>query len=146
MHVTGACHCGAVTFSADVDASKVLVCHCTDCQVMASSAFRVGALVRRETFSIQGRVKEYSKVGTTGTRRSQVFCPECATGIYSYAPEVETPYISLRLGGVHQRAQLPPVHQIWRQSALPWVEHLYDIPCSLQQEAIAGALAPTAGK
>lgn len=140
MDVTGACHCGLVTFSAIVDEDRVLVCHCTDCQIIASSAFRVGALVRRETFSLQGPVKEYEKTGTSGTRRLQVFCPECATGIYSHAPEVDSPFISLRLGGVHQRAQLTPIHQIWQQSALPWLRQLNDIPCSLQQEALAAVI------
>ena len=141
MHVTGTCHCGAVTFSAEVDEANVIVCHCTDCQVMASSAFRLGALVRRDTFHISGAVKEYAKVGTSGTRRLQVFCPECGTGIYSYAPDVDSPFISLRLGGVRERAQLRPVLQIWRQSALPWVGQLDDIPCSMQQEAITAAIA-----
>ena len=141
MRVTGACHCGAITFEAEVDAGKVLVCHCTDCQVIASSAFRVGALILREHLTIKGPVKEYSKIGTSGNRRVQVFCPECATGIYSYTPDNAGPYLSLRLGAVHQRARLTPVHQIWRQSALPWVGQLNDIPCSMQQEAIAAALA-----
>lgn len=146
MHVTGACHCGAVTFEAEIDESKVLVCHCTDCQVIASSAFRVGALVLREHFSIKGPVKEYAKIGTSGNRRVQLFCPECATGIYSYTPDNAGPYLSLRLGAVHQRAQLTPVHQIWRQSALPWIKHLNEIPCSMQQEAIAAALANPSSK
>jgi hypothetical protein len=140
MHVTGSCHCGAVSFSADVDENKVLLCHCTDCQIIASSAFRFGALVQRETFSITGPVKEYGKVGTSGTRRLQVFCPECGTGLYSCAPDVDDPYISLRLGAVHQRAELTPVDQIWRRSALPWVARLNEISCSLQQEAIADAI------
>ncbi len=137
MHVTGACHCGSITFTAEVDESKVLLCHCADCQIIASSAFRFGALVLRETFSMQGPTKEYSKIGTSGNRRVQVFCPECATGIYSYTPDAAGPHISLRLGGVHQRAMFKPIHQIWRQSALPWIDDLPNIPCSLQQEAIA---------
>jgi hypothetical protein len=140
MRVTGACHCGAVTFSADVDESMVMVCHCTDCQIIASSAFRFGALVRRETFRSSGAVKEYAKIGTSGARRLQVFCPECGTGIYSYAPDVDSPFISLRLGGVHERARLTPTLQIWRQSALPWVGRLDEIPCSMQQEVIAAAI------
>ena len=106
MHVTGACHCGAITFSAEVDESKVMVCHCTSCQVLGASAFRYGAIVLRESFVIRGQAKEYRKVGTSGSVRTQVFCPECATGIYSYTPGDASPYISLRLGAVHQRAEL----------------------------------------
>jgi hypothetical protein len=143
MHVTGACHCGAITFEAEVDEGRVFACHCTDCQVIASAPFRVGAIVRRETFSMHGPFKEYSKIGTTGQRRQQVFCPECATGIYSYSPDSAAPYLSLRLGGVHQRAQLRPVYQLWHRSALPWLSQLSDIPTCEQQEILAFVLSST---
>ena len=140
MHVTGACHCGAITFEAEVDEGRVFTCHCTDCQVIASTAFRFGAIVRRETFSMRGPFKEYAKIGTSGQRRMQVFCPECATGIYSYSPDSAMPYLSLRLGGVHQRAQLTPVHQLWYRSALPWVARLNEIPRCQEQEILASML------
>jgi hypothetical protein len=140
MHVTGACHCGAITFEAEVDEGRVFTCHCTDCQVIASTAFRFGAIVRRETFSMRGPYAEYAKIGTTGQRRMQVFCPTCATGIYSYSPDGALPFLSLRLGGVHQRAQLAPVQQIWYRSALPWVAALNDIPRCNEQEILLSML------
>jgi hypothetical protein len=140
MHVTGACHCGSITFEADVDEGRVFTCHCTDCQVIASTAFRFGAIVRRETFSMRGPAKEYSKIGTSGQRRQLVFCPECATGIYSYAPDSAAPFLSLRLGGVHQRAKLIPVHQLWYGSALPWVARLNEIPQCKEQEILVSML------
>jgi hypothetical protein len=140
MHVTGACHCGNVTFSAEVDESRVMVCHCADCQVISSSAFRYGAIAQRETFVINGPVKEYRKTGTSGAVRVQVFCPDCATGIYSYTPGDASPYISLRLGGVHQRAELKPRLQLWRRSALPWIDELPGVPGCEQQEAIASMI------
>jgi hypothetical protein len=141
MHVTGACHCGAIHFEAEVDESMVFTCHCTDCQVIASTAFRFGAIVRRETFSMRGPAKEYAKIGTSGQRRQQVFCPECATGIYSYSPDSPAPYLSLRLGGVHQRAQLTPVHHLWYRSALPWVGGLNEIPQCKEQEILVSMLS-----
>jgi hypothetical protein len=140
MHVTGTCHCGAITFEADVDEGRVFTCHCTDCQVIASTAFRFGAIVRRETFSMSGLYAEYAKIGTSGQRRMQVFCPTCATGIYSYSPDSAAPFLSLRLGGVHQRAQLTPVHQLWYGSALPWVARLSEIPQCMEQEILASML------
>lgn len=140
MHVTGACHCGAIHFEAEVDEKLVFTCHCTDCQVIASTSFRFGAIVRRETFSMQGAFKEYAKFGASGQRRMQVFCPECATGIYSYSPDSPAPFLSLRLGGVHQRGQLTPTHQLWYRSALPWVDRLNDIPQCQEQEILLSML------
>ena len=40
MKVDGGCHCGRITFEAEVDPAKVLICHCTDCQSLSGSAFR----------------------------------------------------------------------------------------------------------
>ena len=108
MKVNGKCLCGQVSFQAEVDESKVLLCHCTDCQVQASTAFRIGALVDSAGFSMQGEVKEYCKIGSTGARRMQVFCPTCATSIYSYTPDNPAAVYSLRLGAVKELRQLRP--------------------------------------
>ena len=32
MNVTGGCHCGQITYEAEVDPTTVRVCHCSDCQ------------------------------------------------------------------------------------------------------------------
>ncbi|HPX89306.1 MAG TPA: GFA family protein [Methylophilaceae bacterium] len=142
MHVTGSCHCNKVNFTAVIDEDKVMVCHCTDCQILGSSAFRFGALVKKQTFNLLGDVKEYIKIGSSGARRAMVFCPNCATSIYSYAPDdKDGAYISLRLGPVHQRELFTPKFQIWCRSALPWVERLTETPSSQQQEVIATYIA-----
>lgn len=62
MHVTVACVCGAVTFSAELESVKTMVCHCSDCQVLGSTAFRIGALVPEDTFKIAGATQEYRRV------------------------------------------------------------------------------------
>jgi hypothetical protein len=88
-----------------------------------------------------GPVKEHTKTGTTGSQRRMVFCPECSTNIYSYMHGTENPFISLRLGAVHQFHQLQPALQIWRNSALPWLDQLPSIPACAEQAGIAEALA-----
>ena len=44
MQINGNCHCGAVSFTAEIDPSRVMICHCTDCQVMSGSAFRTSSV------------------------------------------------------------------------------------------------------
>jgi hypothetical protein len=41
MKVQGSCHCGQVTYEAEVDPEKVSLWNCTDCQMLTGSAFRV---------------------------------------------------------------------------------------------------------
>lgn len=41
MKVTGQCHCGAIGYEAEIDPARVSACHCTDCQRLSGSAYRV---------------------------------------------------------------------------------------------------------
>ena len=141
MQIDGACHCGAVSFSAEVDPSRVMVCHCTDCQVLSGAPFRAVIAAPHETLVVTGRTRSYIKVAQSGIRRAQVFCPECATPLWATAPENPTSVI-IRLGCVTQRAQLTPAVQIWRQAALPWLSQLSSIPGSAHQQAFLPAAPP----
>ena len=38
MKVHGSCHCGQITYEADVDPERVGLCNCTDCQVPVRGA------------------------------------------------------------------------------------------------------------
>src|SRR3982750_366903 len=141
MHIDGACHCGAITFSADIDPARVMACHCTDCQVLSGSPFRAVVAVPMAKFSVRGTPKTYVKTAQSGNPRAQVFCPECGTPLYACAPENPTSVI-IRLGCVKQRSQLKPSLQLWQHSALPWLPELPSIPASPQQQGFLAAPAP----
>ena len=135
MHVDGSCHCGAITFSAEVDPSAVMACHCTDCQVLTGSPYRVFVPAAIESFAVQGETTRYVKVAESGARRVQAFCPTCGTPVFSVPPEGAT-HAMLRVGNLRQRALLRPALQIWRRSALPWVDSLSSVPGCQEQEAL----------
>ena len=40
MKVHGTCHCGQITFEAEVDPDRASICHCTDCQILSGSPYR----------------------------------------------------------------------------------------------------------
>ena len=127
MRIDGRCHCGAISFTAEIDPGQVMACHCTDCQVLSGSPLRANAMVPIEKFSLSGQPKTYVKVAESGNRRAQVFCPECGTPLYSCAAEKPTVLV-VRLGCVTQRAELKPVLQYWHRSAMPWLDALATIP------------------
>lgn len=124
MKISGGCHCGAITYEAEIDANTVSICHCTDCQTLSGSAFRVVVPAKREGFKLlAGEPKIYVKTGESGRKRVQSFCSTCGTPIYS--ADVTDPQIfAIRLGTAQQRAELPPKVQIWCRSALGWSMHL----------------------
>jgi hypothetical protein len=138
MQIDGACHCGLISFSAQIDPARVMVCHCTDCQVLSGAPFRAVVSAPMATFKLQGQPKSYIKVAQSGNRRAQVFCPECGTPLYATAPENATSVI-IRLGCVKQRAQLKPAIQIWNHSAIPWLPELAAVPASPEQQGFLPA-------
>ena len=127
MKITGACHCGAITYEAEVDPDRVAICHCTDCQTLSGSAFRVVVPVTPGGFKmLSGKPKAYLKTAESGRQRTQAFCPDCGSSIYSADP-TNTKQFSIRVGTARERAQLLPKKQVWRRSALGWVDHIEPI-------------------
>lgn len=128
MKVTGRCHCGSIRYEAQIDESKVMMCHCSDCQMLTGTAYRANVQAPRETFRLEGGpLKIYVKTADSGTRRAHAFCPECGTPVYSSAVSEQPPTYSLRVGCLDQRHALKPGRQIWCQSALPWSADLASI-------------------
>ena len=134
MHINGACHCGSISFTAEIDPSRVTVCHCTDCQVLSGAPCRAVVAAPIKSFVLRGQPRSYIKVAQSGNRRVQAFCAECGTPLYGTAAENATSVI-IRLGCVEQRAQLQPAVQIWRHSAMPWLSGLSSIPGSPEQQS-----------
>jgi hypothetical protein len=120
MRIDGACHCGRLSFEADIDPARAGLCHCTDCQTLTGSAFSAFVQVPKAGFKLRGEPKIYVKTAESGNRRAQAFCPECGTRLYA-AAEKDPQVFNLRLGTVRQRAQIKPLFQCWSRSALPWV-------------------------
>jgi hypothetical protein len=129
MHVNGRCHCGAVRYEAEVDPKMVGVCHCTDCQMLSGSAFRVTAPADLGSFRLlQGVPRVYTKTAESGRLREQAFCEVCGSQLYAVSPGPEPRVYSLRVGTLEQRAQLAPQRQIWTRSQLPWAGEIASLP------------------
>ena len=143
MKVTGGCHCGAIKYQAQVNEQKVMICHCTDCQVLSGSAFRTIVISEADGLSFtHGQPKEYIKVAESGNKRAQGFCGDCGSALYatSVTKEVngdeangdetndgEPKIYGIRLGTVDQKAVLTPNAQIWCRSASSWLGNMADI-------------------
>jgi hypothetical protein len=134
MHVDGQCHCGSIRYEAEVDPARVAICHCTDCQVLTGSPYRVSVVVPGDAFRLlAGEPRVYVKVAESGNRRAHAFCPVCGTPVFA-RPESDPPQTyTLRIGNLAQRADLPPRRQIWCRSSLEWAKDIRDVPSSARQ-------------
>jgi hypothetical protein len=128
LKVEGRCHCGNISYEAEVDPATVGICHCTDCQMLTGSAYRVSVPAPAATFRLlSGQPRSYVKTAESGTKRRHSFCPDCGTPVHAAALE-DPPTYSLRVGCLEQRHELVPVRRIWCKSALAWSENLEGIP------------------
>ncbi|MDO9306612.1 MAG: GFA family protein [Mesorhizobium sp.] len=122
MKIDGGCHCGAIAYEAEIDPDMVSICHCTDCQTLSGTAFRVVIFASEENFRLtRGTPKAYVKTAESGNRRVQAFCAECGSPIYATSADVGPKSYGIRVGTARQRADLKPRRQIWHRSAAPWL-------------------------
>jgi len=125
MHIDGGCHCGNISYEAEIDPEKVIVCHCTDCQELSGTAFHTVVFVPESQFNLRnGSLKIYVKTADSGTERAQMFCPDCGTQIYATSVGGDEKVLGLRVGTARQRGELRPRRQVWCRSALDWVTDL----------------------
>ena len=126
MQVQGSCHCGAIQFEAEIDPERVRICHCTDCQELSGTAFRVMVPCPEDQFHLtKGEPRIYIKTAESGRKRQQAFCADCGSPLYATSDEpAGARSLGIRIGVLAQRRDLVPKRQFWFRSALPWLPTL----------------------
>ena len=125
MKIDGSCHCGAIAYEAEIDPETVGICHCTDCQQLTGTPFRVTAFAPGSAFRIlRGTPKVYVKTAESGNRRAQGFCGECGSHLYATSVGDGPKDYGIRVGTMRQRNELAPRRESWRHSAVPWLPDL----------------------
>ena len=120
MKVDGSCHCGKISLTAEVDPSTAVVCHCTDCQILAGRPCRSFIKSEGEKTSIVGQPTEYTKIAESGRKRILGFCGICGTSLY--ATDTDRKKFNIRIGFINKREQLIPTKHIFGDSAVSWLK------------------------
>lgn len=129
MHVDGSCHCGSIEYVAEIDPERVVICHCSDCQMLSGSAFRVVAFSLEDRFTVKrGTPKIYVKIAASGRAREQGFCDRCGSNLYATSPGAGPKVYGLRVGTIAQRNELKPQRQLWCSSAQSWLGEIATLP------------------
>ena len=128
MKIDGQCHCGRVRYQADIDPANVSVCHCTDCQNLTGSPYRVTVICSAHQVRMTGEAaRVYAKTGDNGRTCFQHFCAECGSPLFTSGDGGPEDW-GIRWGSIRQRDQLTPRRQIWCRSAAPWISDLRELP------------------
>jgi hypothetical protein len=129
MQIDGQCHCGGVSYEADVDPARVSICHCTDCQTLTGSPYRVTAICSSKQIRMTAKpARTYAKVGDNGRTRVQHFCPDCGSPLFTSGEGDQAYDWGIRWGSIRQRDELKPARQIWCRSAAPWINEIAGLP------------------
>jgi hypothetical protein len=109
--VTGACMCGAVTFTVSEPILGAAYCHCTRCQRRTGTAFSVSGLTPPGSFAI---TKGADAVGTYrpgGDGWHKSFCTQCGSQLFTTHPE-NPDLLAVRFGALDDDPGVRPnVHQ-----------------------------------
>ena len=79
MKIDGRCHCGCISYEAEIDPDTIAICNCTDCQSLSGSAFRTVVPTKRAVQAVSGELKLYVKrqrMGISGRNLSVQFAAQ----------------------------------------------------------------------
>src|SRR5689334_8536032 len=117
---TGGCQCGSVRYVLTTEPIRLVACHCTECQRQSGSAFGLSMLVSRDSLTVTGLTKQFTRIADSGNEAVGVFCPDCGVRIYN-APKSAPDVLSLKADTLDDTCWIRASHFIWMKCAQGWV-------------------------
>ena len=117
---TGGCQCGSVRYVLTTQPIRLAACHCTECQRQSGSAFGMSMLVNKDSLTVTGLTKQFTRIADSGNEVTGVFCPECGVRIYHVLKSAQD-VLSLKPGTLDDTSWLRPGYFVWMRSAQGWV-------------------------
>ena len=119
---TGGCACGRVRYELTGPPTRMINCHCRDCQRASGSAYAAILVVPAENLRLSGELRYHAVTSERGTRTERGFCPTCGSpvaGKLGARPDL----MLLQAASLDDRSLFSPQMNIWTRSAPPW-DHL----------------------
>ena len=106
MKVQGRCRCGKITYEAEVDPEKVILCNCTDSTAVLQPDCQL-SVPGRVFKLLSGKPAAYIEIAESGAERHHSFCSNCGALMYSCTAAEPGSYW-LQAAFLRQRSQLVP--------------------------------------
>lgn len=131
---TGGCLCGAVRYELPWPPKALVVCHCSDCQKQAGTAFSVVGVARRDDLRLSGALQTFSHPGSSGQTVNRKFCGTCGSPVLTdTAAAREQEIIFFKAGTLDHAEDLAPTVHYWTRSAQHWFAIPDGVICLEQQ-------------
>jgi hypothetical protein len=122
--ITGKCHCGAISYTAEGGPEHHAVCHCDDCRRWSGAPMTGWIAFRDDQVTITGAPARYQS-SADGVRE---FCRTCGTGLF-YRNAASLPgLVDIQSGTLDSPADCAPGAQIMVRDRLPWANGIADLP------------------
>ena len=82
MKVQGGCRCGKITYEAEVDPEKVILCNCTDSTAVLQPDCQL-SVPGRVFKLLSGKPAAYIEIAESGAEWHHSFCSNCRALMYS---------------------------------------------------------------
>jgi hypothetical protein len=91
----GSCHCGAVRYEVEVDATAASRCNCTIC----TKVCQTGALVKPSAFRLTAGADQLTPYVWGGKISTRYFCKTCGIHVYGagHLPQLGGDFVSVNL-------------------------------------------------
>lgn len=120
--ISGACLCGAVTYSTDAEPAMTAVCHCSDCQKQTGSPFSVNVLVPGDQVKMEGEtLTQYVINGDSGQKVVRNFCNRCGSPLSTVLDAFDG-LAAIKSGTLTDSSWVKPTIEIWCDAKQPWAE------------------------
>ena len=117
---SGQCQCGDISLT--FDKSKIISihhCHCKDCQRATGSGKATILFIAKKYVDLKGKLKFYESKGSSGSHVRRGFCPNCGSGILSYAKEFSRIFY-IKAGVLDDSSWIKVDSNFFTKSACDW--------------------------
>jgi hypothetical protein len=126
--ITGGCLCGAVRYECSAELSKIIACHCTDCQKASGAGASHNVVAPSEAVKVvEGQPKVFEKRVDSGRLLKRFFCGDCGSPLFTQrenAPQM----MVIKVGSLDDPGALEMGMHIWVRSQRPWMDRDDSLP------------------
>jgi len=121
LPLKGGCQCGQLRYRVTKMPMTLYCCHCTECQVQASSGFGMSLRIAADGVEIEGKYECFTRDAGKASAAEGVFCPNCGTRVVHRGRGADSGS-SIKAGTLDDKTWLHPVGHIWTDSAQQWLK------------------------
>ena len=101
-------------------ATRMLNCHCRDCQLAGGSGFSPSSIMARGAVKFtKGQPAHLEKVADSGKLAKREFCSACGTPLFA-SSSAAVEYLAVRASSLDDPSWFRPEANVWVASAQPW--------------------------